>query len=137
MRSSITWEFRVSLQSWINIFFKENGIPEATDFGIDAYIGLEIATGFNPVTEIKELLSHKLFMGQSDFALTMTRNRFESIPSHFQVHAPGGIPVERTIARSAAKTYLPSKPDKYGARFYAVVGREGLEDNSVWGNGVG
>ncbi|KAE9041166.1 hypothetical protein PR003_g12877 [Phytophthora rubi] len=130
---------------------------------------------FNPVTEIKELWSQKLFMGQSDFALTMARSRFESIRPRFQVHAPGSVPVDqreldplwhsrrlmsqikqkfasiavpigavsldentvRTKARSAAKTYLPSKPDKYGVCFYAVVGWESLYAYSVWDNGSG
>ncbi|KAE9001595.1 hypothetical protein PF005_g13587 [Phytophthora fragariae] len=166
-------EFRASLQSWANKTLKEKGIQEATEFEIDAYIGLEIAMSFNPVTEIKELWSQKLFMGQSDFAFTMARSRFESIRSRFQVHAPRSVPVDqrelnplwhsrrlmsqiqqnfasiavpigavsldentvRTKARSAAKTYLPSKPDKYGVRFYAAVGWESLYAYSVWDNG--
>eukprot|EP00644_Phytophthora_capsici_P013190 jgi/Phyca11/100987/e_gw1.5.1377.1 len=43
----------------------------------------------------------------------------------------------RTKARSGAKTYLPSKPDKYGVRFYAVVGWGSLYAYSVWDNGSG
>ncbi|KAG6946028.1 hypothetical protein JG688_00016250 [Phytophthora aleatoria] len=43
----------------------------------------------------------------------------------------------RTIARSPAQTYLPSKPDKYGIRFYAVVEWERLYVHSVYDNGSG
>uniref|UniRef100_H3H696 PiggyBac transposable element-derived protein domain-containing protein n=1 Tax=Phytophthora ramorum TaxID=164328 RepID=H3H696_PHYRM len=170
-----TREFRTSLQTWTNKMLKTKGRLEAMEFEIDAYIGLEIAISFNPVTDIKELWSQKLFMGQSDFALTMARNRFESIRARFQVHAPESIPVERreldplwhsrrlmaqiqekfatiavpvgavslnentvrTKARSSAKTFLPSKPDKYGVRFYVVVGWESLCAYSVWDNGSG
>ncbi|OWY90838.1 hypothetical protein PHMEG_00040851, partial [Phytophthora megakarya] len=170
-----TREFRTSLQSWTNEMLKEKGRQEATEYEIDAYIGLEIAMSFNPVTAIKDLWSQKLYMGQSDFATTMARNRFETIRARFQVHAPGSVPVERreldplwhsrrlmsqiqekfatiavpvgatsldentvrTKARSAAKTYLPSKPDKYGVRFYAAVGWESLYAYSIWDNGSG
>ncbi|KAJ8576257.1 hypothetical protein ON010_g2954 [Phytophthora cinnamomi] len=139
------------------------GKAEATVYELDAYIGLEIAMSFNPFTEIK------------DFAATVGRNRFESIRARFQVHAPGGVSVERreedplwhsrrlmaliqaklaaiavpvgaesldentvrTNARSAAKTYMPSKTDKYGLRFYAVVGWESLYAYSVRDNDSG
>ncbi|OWY91532.1 LOW QUALITY PROTEIN: hypothetical protein PHMEG_00039850 [Phytophthora megakarya] len=43
----------------------------------------------------------------------------------------------RTKARSSARTYLPSKPDKYRVRFYAVMGWEGLYAYSIWDNGSG
>lgn len=43
----------------------------------------------------------------------------------------------RTKARSGAKTYMPSKPDKYGVRFYGVSGWESLYAYSVWDNGSG
>ncbi|OWZ21004.1 hypothetical protein PHMEG_0004525 [Phytophthora megakarya] len=135
---------------------KEKGKPEATVYELDAYMGLEIAMSFNPVTEMKELC-------------------FESIRVHFRIHVHDSVPVERseqdplwhsrrlvaqiqkkfaviavpvgavsldertvrTKARSAARTYLPSKPDKYGVRFYAVVGWESLYGYSVWDNGCG
>ncbi|OWZ14317.1 hypothetical protein PHMEG_00012217, partial [Phytophthora megakarya] len=90
-----TREFRDSLQTWTNKLLREKGKPEATVCEIDAYIGLEIAMSFNPVTEIKELWSQKLFMGQSDFRATMPRTRFESIRARFQIHAPDSVPVEQ------------------------------------------
>ncbi|OWY99411.1 hypothetical protein PHMEG_00029585 [Phytophthora megakarya] len=77
---------------------REKGKPEATVYELDAYIGLEIALSFNPVTEIKELWSKKFFMGQPDFGLTMARNRFESIRARFQIHAPESVP--RSLYRS-------------------------------------
>ncbi|GMF68114.1 unnamed protein product [Phytophthora fragariaefolia] len=43
----------------------------------------------------------------------------------------------RTKARSSAKTYMPSKPDKYGVRFYSVAGWKSLYTYSVWDNGSG
>eukprot|EP00644_Phytophthora_capsici_P002674 jgi/Phyca11/105700/e_gw1.11.347.1 len=43
----------------------------------------------------------------------------------------------RTKARSSARTFMPSKPDKYGVRFYSVVGWESLYAYSVWDNGSG
>ncbi|KUF78757.1 WASH complex subunit [Phytophthora nicotianae] len=170
-----TREFRDSLHRWTNEMLKEKGKPEATVCELDAYIGLEIAMSFNPVTEIKELWSQKMFMGQSDFVATMARSRFEHIRARFQVHAPGSVPVERreqdplwhsrrlmsqiqekfaaiavpvgavsldentvrTKARSSARTFMPSKPDKYGVRFYSVVGWESLYAYSVWDNGSG
>ena len=47
----------------------------------------------------------------------------------------------RTKARTLAKSYMPSKPDKYAVRFYAVVGNTGpylsaLQDNRK-GNSTG
>ncbi|KUF83431.1 Dihydrolipoyllysine-residue succinyltransferase [Phytophthora nicotianae] len=59
--------FRDSLQNWTNTMLKEKGKVEATLFEIDAYIGLEIAMSIIPLTEIKELWSQKLFLGQQDF----------------------------------------------------------------------
>lgn len=43
----------------------------------------------------------------------------------------------RTKARSRAKSYLPSKPDKYGIRFYAVVGSKHVYLSSISDNGSG
>ncbi|RLN74357.1 hypothetical protein BBJ28_00008624 [Nothophytophthora sp. Chile5] len=43
----------------------------------------------------------------------------------------------RTKARTGAKSYLPSKPDKYGIRFYAIVGWTSLYVHSLWDNGSG
>ncbi|ETP37147.1 hypothetical protein F442_15026 [Phytophthora nicotianae P10297] len=43
----------------------------------------------------------------------------------------------RTKARTRAKSFLPSKPDKYGVRFYAVVGWSSLYVHSVWNNSSG
>ncbi|GMF50524.1 unnamed protein product [Phytophthora fragariaefolia] len=43
----------------------------------------------------------------------------------------------RTKARSSARTYMPSKPDTYGVRFYSVVGWESLYAFAVWDNGSG
>ncbi|OWZ24586.1 hypothetical protein PHMEG_000336 [Phytophthora megakarya] len=40
----------------------------------------------------------------------------------------------RTKARTRAKTFMPSKPDKYGLRFYAVVGWSSLYVHSLWAN---
>lgn len=39
-----------------------------------------------------------------------------------------------TKARSKARTYMPSKPDKYGVRFYAVVGWDALYVHTIWDN---
>ncbi|POM68374.1 Hypothetical protein PHPALM_15472 [Phytophthora palmivora] len=168
-------DFRDSLRTWTNQILKDKGKPEATVYELDAYMGLEIVMSFNPVTEMKELWSQKVFMGQSDFAATMARNRFETIRAAFQIHAPDSVPAERcdqdplwhsrrlmtqiqnkfaaiavpvgavsldentvrTKARSSARTYLPSKPDKYGVRFYAVVGWKSLYAYSIWDNGSG
>ncbi|OWZ04679.1 hypothetical protein PHMEG_00023377 [Phytophthora megakarya] len=170
-----TREYRDALLSWTNTMLKDKGKKDTTVFELDAFIGLEIAMSIIPLTEIKELWSQKLFLGQSDFAKTMARNRFESIRARFQVHAPGSVPVQvreldplwhsrrlmaqiqqkfaaiavpvgavsldentvRTKARSGARTYMPSKPDKYGVRFYAVVGWQSLYTYSVWDNGSG
>ncbi|ETL79044.1 hypothetical protein L917_20251 [Phytophthora nicotianae] len=43
----------------------------------------------------------------------------------------------RTKARTAAKSFIPTKPDKYAIRFYAVVGWESLYVHSIWDNGSG
>eukprot|EP00644_Phytophthora_capsici_P014966 jgi/Phyca11/128420/e_gw1.76.136.1 len=42
-----------------------------------------------------------------------------------------------TKARSKARTYMPSKPYKYGVRFYAVVGWDSLYVHSLWDNASG
>ena len=42
-----------------------------------------------------------------------------------------------TKGRSVAVCYLPSKPDKYGLRFYAVVGHTYSYLYSLWDNGSG
>ncbi|EGZ23243.1 hypothetical protein PHYSODRAFT_487456, partial [Phytophthora sojae] len=43
----------------------------------------------------------------------------------------------RTKARSAAKFFMPLKPDKFAIRFYAVVGWGSLYVHSLWDNGSG
>ncbi|OWZ00780.1 hypothetical protein PHMEG_00027959 [Phytophthora megakarya] len=57
-----TRDFRDSLRTWTNQILKEKGKPEVTVYELDAYMGLEIAMSFNPVTEMKELWSQKVFM---------------------------------------------------------------------------
>ena len=42
-----------------------------------------------------------------------------------------------TKARTRAKTYLPSKPDKYAIRFYAVVGHKYVYLSSMFDNRAG
>eukprot|EP00644_Phytophthora_capsici_P010769 jgi/Phyca11/104158/e_gw1.9.687.1 len=42
-----------------------------------------------------------------------------------------------TKARSKARTYMPSKPDKYGVRFYAVVGWDSLYVHTFWDSSSG
>ena len=42
-----------------------------------------------------------------------------------------------TKARTLAKSYLPSKPDKYAIRFYAVVGNDGPYLSSIMDNRKG
>ncbi|POM60248.1 LOW QUALITY PROTEIN: hypothetical protein PHPALM_30917 [Phytophthora palmivora] len=152
---------------------KDKGKPGATVYGLDAYIRLEIAMSFNPVTKIKEPWSPKMFMGQSDFATTMARNRSESIQAQFQVRSrsvPVGhreqdplwhsrrlmrqiqekfaaIAVSLGAVSALTKTRYERKhaellrhicqPNKYGVRFYAVVGRESLYAYAVWDNSSG
>ncbi|OWZ22132.1 hypothetical protein PHMEG_0003222 [Phytophthora megakarya] len=82
-----TREFRDSLRTWTNKMLKEKG-------KCGTYIELEIAMIFNPVSEIKELCSTKLFMSSPTFAATMARNRFENLRARFQVPTPGRVPVE-------------------------------------------
>ncbi|POM69278.1 Hypothetical protein PHPALM_14452 [Phytophthora palmivora] len=43
----------------------------------------------------------------------------------------------RTKARSAIRTYIPSKPDKYTVRFYALVDGKTLYVHDLFGNGSG
>ncbi|EGZ07314.1 hypothetical protein PHYSODRAFT_528593, partial [Phytophthora sojae] len=43
----------------------------------------------------------------------------------------------RTKAHTLAKSFLPLKPDKFGIRFYAVVGWHSLYVHSLWDNGSG
>ncbi|OWZ14705.1 hypothetical protein PHMEG_00011776 [Phytophthora megakarya] len=170
-----TRAFRDAFLCFTNTILTEKGKPKATVFELDAYIGMKIAMSIIPLTEIKELRSQKLFLGQSDFIQTMARNRFKSIRARFQVHIPGSVHVQRreqdplwhshglmtqiqekfaavvvpvgalsldenTVrinARSGAKTFMSSKPDKYGVRFYAVVGWKSLYAYFIWDNGSG
>ena len=43
----------------------------------------------------------------------------------------------RTKARTSAKSYIPSKPDKYGIRFYANVGWKSLYLHTIFDDGSG
>ncbi|POM66675.1 LOW QUALITY PROTEIN: Hypothetical protein PHPALM_17430 [Phytophthora palmivora] len=43
----------------------------------------------------------------------------------------------RIKARSRERTYMSSKPDKYGVRFYSVVGWDSLYVHAIWDNGSG
>ncbi|OWZ01860.1 hypothetical protein PHMEG_00026682 [Phytophthora megakarya] len=43
----------------------------------------------------------------------------------------------RTTARTKAKSYIPSKPDKYAVRFYAVVSWSPLYIHTLWDNSSG
>ncbi|OWY99218.1 hypothetical protein PHMEG_00029819 [Phytophthora megakarya] len=70
-----------------------------------------------------------------------------AILNHFQkqfaaIAVPTGVSTigkmtVATKARSRARTYMPSKPDKYGIRFYAVVSWEALYVHSLWDNASG
>ncbi|KAG6618914.1 Chromosome transmission fidelity protein 8 [Phytophthora cinnamomi] len=110
---------------------------EATVYELDAYIGLEIAMSFNPFTEIKDFAAT---VGRNRFESIRARFQVHA-PGSVSVErreedplwhsrrlmaliqaklAAIAVPVGaesldentvRTNARSAAKTYMPSKPD--------------------------
>ncbi|GMF45458.1 unnamed protein product [Phytophthora fragariaefolia] len=68
--------------------------------------------------------------------MTQIQQRFAAIVVHV-----GAVSLDentvRTKARTAAKTFMPSKPDKYGVRFYSVVGWKSLYTYAMWDNGSG
>ena len=45
--------------------------------------------------------------------------------------------VFRTKARTKARSYIPTKPDKYAVRMYAVVGTKNAYCSSIVNNGSG
>ncbi|KAK1935572.1 hypothetical protein P3T76_010267 [Phytophthora citrophthora] len=127
-----TREFRDSLLLWTNKMLKEKGKQEATVFELDAYIGLEIAMSFNPVTQMKELWSTKLFMGQPDFGSTVSRNRFESIRARFQIHGPDIVPVERREQDPLwhSRRLMKQIQQKFAA-IAVPIGAVSLDENTV------
>lgn len=169
----ITKEFKRRIQKWTNEGLKQRGQRETTDNEFDAYIGLELAMSVCPLNNIGEFWCEKTFIGQRDFASTMSRNRFQSIRSRVKFHpldataGNGADPLwhsrilmehmqtkfvematpfgtssldensVRTKARTRAKSFIPSKPDKYAIRFYAVVAWSSLYIHSIWDNGSG
>ncbi|KAF1776665.1 hypothetical protein JG687_00010386 [Phytophthora cactorum] len=84
----------------------------------------------------------------------MTRTRFQQIRGAWILHPPEhptfdkerdplwqfAVPIGvssidemtvRTKARTRARTFMPSKPDKYGVRFYTAVGWSSLYAHSL------
>ncbi|KAK1946029.1 hypothetical protein P3T76_003077 [Phytophthora citrophthora] len=87
---------------------------------------------FNPVTQMKELWSTKLFMGQPDFGSTMSRNRFESIRARFQIHTPDTVPVERRKQDPLWHSRRLTKQIQQKFAAIAVpVGAVSLDENTV------
>ncbi|KAF4143098.1 Transposase IS4 [Phytophthora infestans] len=167
--------YRDTLRGWRNARLLQIGKAEVTVAEFEAFMGLEVAMGILPLTEIKDFWSKKNFLGQKDVAETMPRNRFECLRANIQLHAPNSatesyklmnplwhsrdllrhiqgqfaeiaVPTgaasfdESTVrakARSLARTYMPSKPGKYGIRFYAVMGWDSLYIHTINDNGSG
>ncbi|KAL3672210.1 hypothetical protein V7S43_002872 [Phytophthora oleae] len=86
----VTGNFKNSLREWANAVLRNDGIRDISESGLDAYIGLELAISITSINEISDFWSSKRFLGSSDFADTMARNRFQQIRSHLKVHPAGG-----------------------------------------------
>ncbi|GMF35134.1 unnamed protein product [Phytophthora fragariaefolia] len=75
--------------------------------------------------------------------LLHSRTVMEHVQSKFaQIAVPYGTSSldensVRTKARTRAKSFIPSKPDKHAIRFYAVVARKSLYVHTIWDNGSG
>ncbi|KAG6949771.1 hypothetical protein JG687_00014642 [Phytophthora cactorum] len=112
------------------------------------------------MNEIAEFWPDRRLLGQSAFSETRTGTRFQQIPGALTLHPPEhptfdkerdplwqfAVPIGvssidamtvRTKARTRARTFMPSKPDKYSVRFYAVVGWSSLYVHSLWDNSSG
>ncbi|GMF49324.1 unnamed protein product [Phytophthora fragariaefolia] len=78
-----------------------------------------------PMNEIAEFWSDRRFLGQfAEFAVPVGVSIIDEM-------------TVRTKAWTRAKANIPSKPDKYGVRFDAVVGWSSLYVYSVWDNSSG
>ena len=72
----------------------------------------------------------------SRFILSHFQKRFTEIAVPYGVTSFDESSV-RTKAKSRAKSYMPSKPDKYAVRFYTSVGWKSLYVHSIWDSGSG
>jgi hypothetical protein len=70
-----------AIQTWTNDVLRARGKVKACDNEFNAYLGLEIAMSLVKFSRMKDYWSSKLFLGSSDFANTMSRDRFLTIRS--------------------------------------------------------
>jgi Transposase IS4 len=139
------------VRTWTNKNLKEKGIKEVNEMKFRAYLGLEMAMSILQINDISYYWRKVMFTGHEDFKKTMSRDNFQHPSSYSHAEASAdplwhsqkllehfqknicqiAVPIGtsaldevcvRTKARTTASLYLPSKPDKYAIRLYAVVG---------------
>lgn len=82
----VSKKLKQAWHTWANAALIAKGDDPLTGAEIDAYIGLEMAVGLIPITDINGLWSDKQFLGHPDFKATMSRNRFQAIRGSLKVH---------------------------------------------------
>ncbi|POM61720.1 hypothetical protein PHPALM_29228 [Phytophthora palmivora] len=144
----ITWTSDV-LTTW--------GQQNLTDRQFNSYLGLEITMSICPLNNITEYcqLLRRRYQGH-DFKIFGQHYAFilpkiqhltsfmilcdtaEIFSLTFRSDSLSLLFLLATYkALSKARTYMPSKSDKYGVRFYAVVGCDSLYVHTLWDNASG
>ncbi|POM81448.1 LOW QUALITY PROTEIN: Hypothetical protein PHPALM_576 [Phytophthora palmivora] len=152
-------EFRRSLQTRTSDVLTTRGQKKLTDSQFNAYLGLEIAMSICPQNDITEYWSDSRFLASFcgddtkdkvskyslyDFILPKIQQltNFMILCGTTEIFSLTfrGIFMSLVFllatykSHSKARTYMPSKPDKYGVRFYAVAGWDSLYVQTLWDN---
>lgn len=77
-----------AIRTWTNDVLRARGKAKASKNEFNAYLGLEIAMSLVKFSRMKDYWSSKLFLGSSDFADTMSRDRFLTIRSAIVLRPP-------------------------------------------------
>ncbi|POM73506.1 Hypothetical protein PHPALM_9642 [Phytophthora palmivora] len=114
----------------------------------NGYLGLEVGMSIWPMNDIAELWSDRHFLRQSEFIETTHRVRFQQTHGALKLHPPyfhkrfaqfavpiGVSSIDETTVRTRLEREKDS--DKYGVRFYAVVGWSSLYVHSLRDNPSG
>ncbi|POM76208.1 Hypothetical protein PHPALM_6582 [Phytophthora palmivora] len=101
----------------------QSGVPIVSLREFNAYIGLEIATSICSLNRLRNYWSTNDLYGHPLFCSTMQRDLFLGMRAALTLRPIDTVPEELNSkkTRSAERTYIASKPDKYSVRFYALV----------------
>ncbi|KAF4132759.1 Transposase IS4 [Phytophthora infestans] len=102
----------------------------------DLFLGIRAAITLHPTDTVPEEVKQRdpLWHCRSILNNILKKCALLAVPNGVSALDESSI---RTKARSAARTFIPSKPDKYAVRFYALVDWKTLYVHGLFDNGSG